>query len=196
MTRHLISCSLAYSYCSVRLGSWVGTNSAWWHERWVSIILSDNTQLCRLKLLSTLKFSSHNSATSSMRSSNRPPPPFEQTRILVLASFLTQLKKSCVYVCRPPANKPYPTICLVWYWCKRECDFTCLKVSTEKPEFATLSLTWIGEARFCHDEFNVDPHWTRHGKILLLRFTSVFEFPLNSTWIHIELNIWSILNST
>jgi len=28
MTRHLIPCSLAYSYCSVRLGSGVGTNSA------------------------------------------------------------------------------------------------------------------------------------------------------------------------
>lgn len=28
MTRHFMSCSFAYSYCSVRLGSGVGTNSA------------------------------------------------------------------------------------------------------------------------------------------------------------------------
>ncbi|WVZ04348.1 hypothetical protein V8G54_025154 [Vigna mungo] len=69
MTRHLIPCSLAYSYCSVRLGSGVGTNSA-------------------------LKFSSHNSATSSMRSTRRPPPPLEQTRILVVPSFLKQLRKT------------------------------------------------------------------------------------------------------
>lgn len=37
-------------------------------------------------------FSSHSSATNSIRSSNRPPPPLEQTRILTLSSFLQQLE--------------------------------------------------------------------------------------------------------
>nr|GMD03690.1 hypothetical protein Iba_chr06aCG11290 [Ipomoea batatas]GMD05890.1 hypothetical protein Iba_chr06bCG10800 [Ipomoea batatas] len=63
MTRHLMSCSLAYSYCSVRLGSRSGTNSA-------------------------LIFSSHSSATSSILSTNKPPPPLEQTRTLIKEKYL------------------------------------------------------------------------------------------------------------
>lgn len=36
----------------------------------------------------TLIFSSHSSATSSIRSFSKPPPPLEQTKTLLVASFL------------------------------------------------------------------------------------------------------------
>eukprot|EP01018_Ginkgo_biloba_P015530 Gb_22302 [translate_table: standard] len=64
MTSHLIPCSCAYSYCSVRLGAGVQTNSA-------------------------LMFAAHNSATTSMRSFNRPPPPLEQTSTTAPVSLLS-----------------------------------------------------------------------------------------------------------
>lgn len=98
ITRHFISCSLAYSYCSVRLGSGTGTSSAWCmgmtneYEamKRVQKTIFHHIKLKNKVLSPTLIFSSHNSATSSMRSINRPPPPLEQTRMLVVASFLQQ----------------------------------------------------------------------------------------------------------
>lgn len=96
MTRHFISCSLAYSYCSVRLGSGFGTNSACLHRQSISTKKELNQHIIvqlifkQIFLSRTLMFSSQSSATNSIRSSSRPPPPLEQTRILTLSSTLQQ----------------------------------------------------------------------------------------------------------